>query len=204
VANRDLREQVADGSFRLDFLYRINAVTIQLPPLRQRTEDMPQLVDYLTGLHARAFHVNPVPLSRNAVRLMQKHDWPGNIRQLDNLIRSYVLMGSEEALIAELVEEEKPPSRAMTDVDVSQPISLKLVTRQATHELERQIILKVLKAHNWNRQKTAKWLKISYRSLLYKLNDVGGTNALELNGGAGRSKSRSGLATANEPTNLIQ
>jgi DNA-binding NtrC family response regulator len=91
----------------------------------------------------------------------------------------------------------------MTDVDVSQPISLKLVTRQATHELERQIILKVLKAHNWNRQKTAKWLKISYRSLLYKLNDVGATNALELNGG-GRSKSRSGLATANEPTNLIQ
>jgi two-component system response regulator AtoC len=203
VANRDLREQVADGSFRLDFLYRINAVTIQLPPLRQRTEDMPQLVDYLTGLHARAFHVNPVPLSRNAVRLMQKHDWPGNIRQLDNLIRSYVLMGSEEALIAELVEEEKPPSRAMTDVDVSQPISLKLVTRQATHELERQIILKVLKAHNWNRQTTAQWLKISYRSLLYKLSDVGATNALELNGG-GRSKSRSGLATANEPTNLIQ
>jgi two-component system response regulator AtoC len=204
VANRDLREQVADGSFRLDFLYRINAVTIQLPPLRQRTEDMPQLVDYLTGLHARAFHVNPVPLSRNAVRLMQKHDWPGNIRQLDNLIRSYVLMGSEEALIAELVEEEKPPTRAVTDVDVSQPISLKLITKQATHDLERQIILKVLKAHNWNRQKTAKWLKISYRSLLYKLNDVGATNALELNGGAGRSKSRSGLATANEHTNLIQ
>ena len=147
-------------------------------------------MEYLTGFHARAFHVNPAPLSRNAVRLMQKYDWPGNIRQLDNLIRSYVLMGSEEALVAELVEEEKPASRAMADVDVSQPISLKLVTRKATHELERQIILKVLKANNWNRQKTAKWLKISYRSLLYKLNDVGAANALELNGGVGRGQRR--------------
>ena len=95
VANRDLREQVADGSFRLDFLYRINAVTIHLPPLRQRTEDLPQLVDHLTGLHARVFHLNPAPLSRNILRLMQKYDWPGNIRQLDNLIRSYVLMGTK-------------------------------------------------------------------------------------------------------------
>jgi two-component system response regulator AtoC len=206
VANRDLRDQVADGTFRLDFLYRINAVTIHLPPLRRRTEDLPQLVDYLIGRHARLFHMNPAPLSRNVVRMMQKHDWPGNIRQLDNLIRSYVLMGSEDALISELVEEAKPVSAAMADVDVSEPISLKLVTRKATHDLERQIILKVLKAHNWNRQKTAKWLKISYRSLLYKLNEVGAENAGELNGGTVRAKPqpRTGLSSANEPTNLIQ
>ncbi|MDP9049944.1 MAG: sigma-54 dependent transcriptional regulator [Acidobacteriota bacterium] len=206
VANRDLRDQVADGSFRLDFLYRINAVTIQMPPLRRRVEDLPQLVDYLIGLHARVFHVNPTPLSRNAMRLMQRYDWPGNIRQLDNLIRSYVLMGSEDALVGELVEEERPSTRAVADVDVSQPISLKVVTKKATHELERQIILKVLKANNWNRQKTAKWLKISYRSLLYKLNDVGVANAMELSGGPTRSKpqARQGLSSANEPTNLIQ
>ena len=206
VANRDLRDQVADGTFRLDFLYRINAVTIQLPSLRQRTDDIPQLVDHLTDHHARLFHVNPVPLSRNAIRLMQKYDWPGNIRQLDNLIRSYVLMGSEESLIAELVEEHKPATTATADVDVSQPISLKVVTRQATHELERQIILKVLKANNWNRQKTAKWLKISYRSLLYKLNDVGVENAVEMNGGATRTtKTRTSLSSSpSEPTNLIQ
>jgi two-component system response regulator AtoC len=205
VANRDLRDQVADGTFRLDFLYRINAVTIQLPPLRRRIEDLPQLVDYLIGHHAQMFRVSPPPLSRNALRLMQKHDWPGNIRQLDNLIRSYVLMGSEDALIAELVEERKPTSTAVADVDVSEPISLKVVTKKATHDLERQIILKVLKAHNWNRQKTAKWLKISYRSLLYKLNEVGADNSVP-GGGPPRTKahSRSGMATTNEPTNLIQ
>jgi two-component system response regulator AtoC len=206
VANRDLREQVAEGTFRLDFLYRINAVTIQIPPLRRRPEDIPQLVDYLMSHHARLFHVNPPPLSRNVLRLMQRHEWPGNIRQLDNLLRSYVLMGSEDALVAELVEEERPASKTMAEVDVSQPISLKSVTKKATQELERQIILKVLKAQNWNRQKTAKWLKISYRSLLYKLNDVGAATQPELGGGTTRPKaqSRTGLSTANEHTNLIQ
>jgi two-component system response regulator AtoC len=206
IANRDLRDQIAEGTFRLDFLYRINAVTIQMPPLRCRAEDLPQLADYLLGHHARIFRVNPAPLSRNLMRLMQRYSWPGNIRQLDNLIRSYALMGSEDALISELVEEERPASRAVAEVDVTQPISLKVVTKQATHELERQIILKVLKANNWNRQKTAKWLKISYRSLLYKLNDVGTVNALELGGGTGRSKAhaRTAISTANEPTTLIQ
>ncbi len=206
VANRDLRDQVADGTFRLDFLYRINAVTIHLPPLRRRTEDLPQLVAYLIGHHAQIFRVNPVPLSRNAMRLMQKYEWPGNIRQLDNLMRSYVLMGSEDALISELVDEKRPDSTPVPEVDVSQPISLKVITKKATHDLERQIILKVLKAHNWNRQKTAKWLKISYRSLLYKLNEVSADNTVVLNGGTVRAKShsRTGLTPANEPTNLIQ
>jgi two-component system response regulator AtoC len=181
-------------------------VTIQLPPLRRRPDDIPQLVEYLIGHHSHLFRVNPAPLSRNAIRLMQKYDWPGNIRQLDNLVRSYVLMGSEEALIAELVESERQPSSAVADVDVSEPISLKIVTKKATHDLERQIILKVLKAHNWNRQKTAKWLKISYRSLLYKLNEVGAENAALLNGGPARSKAhtRSGILPATETTNLIQ
>jgi two-component system, NtrC family, response regulator AtoC len=208
VANRDLREQVAEGTFRLDFLYRINAVTINLPPLRRRTEDLPQIVDYLIGHHARIFHANPAPLSRNALRLMQKHSWPGNIRQLDNLIRSYVLIGNEDALIGELIEEDEPAAKAAAEVDVSEPISLKVVTKKATHELERQIILKVLKANNWNRQKTAKWLKISYRSLLYKLNEVQAAGTGDLRGISIRSKAASravrGISSANEPSNLIQ
>lgn len=205
VANRDLREQVADGSFRLDFLYRINAVTIQMPPLRRRAEDLPQLVEYLMGHHARIFGTHPEPLSRQVIRLMQKQEWPGNIRQLDNLIRSYVLMGSEEALVSELLDEERPASRAASNIDLSQPISLKLVTKQATHELERQIILKVLKANNWNRIKTAKWLKISYRSLLYKLNEVEADN---LHGSSIRAKTQartaSSLTHSPESSNLIQ
>lgn len=103
---------------------------------------------------------------------MQSYHWPGNIRQLENLIRSYVLIGSEDALVAELIPEQ-PRSGITAEIDLSEPISLKDITRQATHDLERQIILKVLQANSWNRQKTAKWLQISYRSLLYKLSEAG-------------------------------
>jgi two-component system response regulator AtoC len=176
VANRDLREQVEEGSFRLDFLYRINAMTVNLPPLRRRLEDLPGLVDYFLEQHARTFRQNPSPLSRSAMTQMKRYDWPGNMRQLDNLVRRYVLVGDEEALMLELVPGEKAPD-LLAEVDVSMPISLKLVTKKATHDLERQIILKVLKANSWNRQKTAKWLKISYRSLLYKLNELGRNDA---------------------------
>jgi two-component system, NtrC family, response regulator AtoC len=172
AANRDLRSQVEDGTFRLDFLFRINAVTINLPPLRQRIADLPILIDYFIEHYAKIFHQTPELLSKSAVRLMQNYHWPGNIRQLENLIRSYVLIGSEEALVAEMMPEA-PRGGITTEIDITQPVSLKNITRQATHDLERQIILKVLQANSWNRQKTAKWLQISYRSLLYKLSEVG-------------------------------
>ncbi len=172
VANGDLRKEVEAGTFRLDFLFRINAVTINLPPLRHRLADLPILVDYFIDHYARAFHHTPELLSKSAVRLMQSYHWPGNIRQLENLIRSYVLIGSEDALVTELMPED-PKNGITTDIDLSEPVSLKHITKKATQDLERQIILKVLQANSWNRQKTAKWLKISYRSLLYKLSEVG-------------------------------
>ena len=174
IANRDVRELVQEGAFRLDLLYRINAIAIHLPPLRERTEDLPELVSHLLNQHGKAFGTKPAPLSQAVLRQMNRYTWPGNIRQLDNIIRSYALLGSESAIMAELMEESEPASGRdfMADLDVSLPISLKVITKQVTQDLERQIILKVLKANSWNRQKTAKWLQISYRSLLYKLNEA--------------------------------
>ncbi len=172
VANADLRTQVEEGTFRLDFLFRINAVTINLPPLRQRIADLPVLIDYFIEHYARMFHHTPELLSKSAMRLMQSYHWPGNIRQLENLIRSYVLIGSEEAMVAELMPEEQRGG-ITTEIDLSESVSLKRITKKATQDLERQIILKVLQANSWNRQKTAKWLQMSYRSLLYKLSEVG-------------------------------
>ncbi len=100
---------------------------------------------------------------------MQNYHWPGNIRQLENLIRSYVLIGSEEALVAELMPES-PRNGITTDIDLSEPVSLKNITKKATQDLERQIILKVLQGEQLESAKDrAKWLQISYRSLLYKL-----------------------------------
>ena len=175
AASQDLRQKTENGSFRLDFFFRINAITIDLPPLRQRTADLPMLIDYFMKRHAKVFRRIPKPLSREVTRLMQRYEWPGNIRQLENMIRSYILIGSEEALAAELVPAlPSRPARLNTEIDLSNPISLKEITKAATQDLERQIILKVLEANNWNRRKTAKWLNISYRSLLYKLQDAQG------------------------------
>jgi two-component system response regulator AtoC len=171
AANGNLRKQTEDGSFRLDFFFRINAVTIDLPPLRQRVADIPVLVDHFLDLHSKSYRLNPKPLSRDIVRLMKRYSWPGNIRQLENLIRSYVLIGSEEALIADLVPDT--PASVIPEIDLANPVSLKEITRAATRELEREIVLKVLEANGQSRVKTAKWLKISYRSLLYKLQESG-------------------------------
>ena len=182
AANGNLRQQTEDGTFRLDFFFRINAVTIEVPPLRQRAVDLPVLVDYFLERHSKAFRLNPKPLSREMMRLMQQYNWPGNIRQLENLVRSYVLIGSEEALVADLAPTA--PASLIPNIDLAIPISLKEITKAATQDLERQIILKVLQANGWSRLKTAKWLNISYRSLLYKLQETnaGGISGRPLNG----------------------
>ena len=170
AANRDLRLQTQDSTFRLDLLFRINAVTIELSPLRERAADLPILAEYFLEVYGRAFRREPAPLSRDVLSLMQSYDWPGNIRQLENLLRSYVLIGSEDALVSELLSSS---STNVAKIDLTKSISLKQITKNATQNLERQIILKVLQANGWSRQKTAKWLRISYRSLLYKLRDAG-------------------------------
>lgn len=174
ASNGDLKQQVEAGTFRLDFLFRINAVTINLPPLRQRIADLPILMDYYLDHYGKLFDRTPELISRSAMRMMQSYPWPGNIRQLENLIRSYVLIGSEEALLAEIMpESNRATAEIMPEIDITQPVALKSITKRATQNLERQIILKVLQANGWNRQKTAKWLQISYRSLLYKLSEAG-------------------------------
>jgi two-component system, NtrC family, response regulator AtoC len=169
ASNGNLRQQTEYGTFRLDFFFRINAVTIDLPPLRHRGADLPVLIDYFVDLHSRAYRRKSKPLSREITNLMQRYNWPGNIRQLENMIRSFVLIGNEEDLAAELVPTV--PVGIIPEIDLANPVSLKEITKAATHELEREIILKVLRANDWSRRRTAKWLNISYRSLLYKLQE---------------------------------
>ena len=171
TANENLRHKVADGTFRLDFLFRINAVTVSLPPLRERAVDIPHLAAHFLEQNSRDFDVPKKTLSSFALRRMQSYNWPGNIRQLENMMRSYALLGSEESLLAELTNSGQSPAAAI-ELDLSQPTSLKNITKDATRRMEQQIILKVLEANQWNRQKTAQWLQISYRSLLYKLADM--------------------------------
>lgn len=192
TANGNLRDHVGDGSFRLDLFFRISAITINLPPLRQRVPDIPLLVDYFLDFYSKRFVVEPRSLSRQIRSLMEQYSWPGNIRQLENVVRNYVLLGDEEALCAELFPDER--EAIIPDIDLSKPISLKEITKAATRNLEREILLKVLRANGWSRQKAARWLNISYRSLLYKMQDCGvGSELTRYKGkpvltGSGKSK----------------
>lgn len=170
AANGSLRHQMEEGNFRLDFFFRINAVTIDLPPLRQRVQDLPALIDYFLAQHSKVYRQEPKPLSRDMMRMLERYHWPGNIRQLENLIRSYVLIGDEEAITADLLPAG--PAALIPEIDLAHPVSLKEITKGVVRDLEREVILKVLRANGWSRRKTAKWLNISYRSLLYKLQEA--------------------------------
>lgn len=169
-ANVDLRQKTEAGSFRLDLLYRLNAVTIDLPPLRSRIVDLPLLVDYFLDMYSGSLHRTVRPPSAQMMCLMRRFAWPGNIRQLENMIRSYVLIGDEDVVEAELLPTAG--GEQVTEIDLAKPIALKEITKAATARLERDIILKVLEANGGSRLKTARWLNISYRSLLYKLGEA--------------------------------
>jgi len=180
ATNQDLRANSATGRFRLDLFFRLNTFTVELPPLRQRIGDLPILIDYFLGHYAQKFGQVVRPLSRNAVRVMENYNWPGNIRELENVIRSYVIMGTEEAIEAELLSLSD--RLVNTEIQLDPDLSLKDITKNAVQTLERQIILKTLRNHDWNRKSTAKSLKISLRSLFYKMRDAGFTTLARSSG----------------------
>jgi two-component system response regulator AtoC len=171
ATNRQLEREIALGRFRQDLFYRINVVSIHLPVLRARSEDISDLTAYFLDMHRTRHNVSAKPLSAPAMRLLQRHPWPGNIRELENLIERYVILGSEDAVSSELLNWEQ--THAAPETPSHGQIHLKKVTRQAVHDLERKIILSVLEANRWNRKRTASALKISYRALLYKIRRAG-------------------------------
>ena len=171
VANRPLTLQVSAGRFRQDLYYRINVVNLQMPLLRERVEDVPEMVGHFLQRHRQRHGSSIRPISPGLMRLLEGHTWPGNIRELENLMERYVILGSEEAVSAELLHAGR--TRPFAELPVNGPIHLKTVTRQAVQELERKIILNVLEANHWNRKRTASELRISYRALLYKIRQAG-------------------------------
>jgi two-component system response regulator AtoC len=170
---QDLRSSSELGRFRLDLFFRINAFTVQLPPLRQRICDLPVLINYFLDVYSQKFGQAVKPLSRGTFRVMESYEWPGNMRELENVIRSYVIMGTEEAIEDELLAVTSGSLK--TELQFEPGLSLKQMRRHAVKYLERQILLKALRHNAWSRAKTAKSLKISYRSLLYKMRDAGFT-----------------------------
>jgi len=171
ATNRDLNAEIEAGTFRQDLFYRINVVNLRMPSLRERRCDIEDLSRYFLDYYNRKFNCRARPLSAEVFAVLQKYHWPGNIRELENLIKRYVILGHEEAITNDLVARE--PDFLNPDISFDGPISLKMLTRRAVRELERKVILKVLQQHHWNRKQAARTLGISYRALLYKIRDAG-------------------------------
>ena len=169
--NRNLETEISNGSFRSDLFYRINVLNIAMPPLRARSGDILILLTHFIDLYSAQFGRKPKPLSGSAMQLLEKYSWPGNLRELENLAKRFVVLDGEEHILSALREPADSGLPALPTSDINTP--LRIQTKRAVQTLERRIILDVLRAHKWNRRSTARSLDISYRALLYKIKEAG-------------------------------
>jgi two-component system, NtrC family, response regulator AtoC len=171
ITNRNLRDEVTQRRFRADLFHRINGASLRVPELRERAEDIPSIANYLIELFNETFGTGAWPLSPLMSRRLQQYRWPGNIRELENVLRRYVVLGSPEAIAEDIARRSFafPP----TELPIHRGLPLKTRTRRLVREVEVQAILRVLQLNNWNRRKAARMLSISYRALLYKIRSAG-------------------------------
>lgn len=170
TTSRNLDDEMRAGRFRSELYYRINGVCLRLPPLRERKEDIPLLADFFLTKHAVQFGRRRPSLSQRTLRIFLDHTWPGNIRELENVVKNIVALGDEQIAVSELVASPPETRAAATEAPSH---SLKAAARAASREAERELILKALARTRWNRKRAAQDLQISYKSLLYKLKQIG-------------------------------
>jgi two-component system response regulator AtoC len=175
ATNRDLAREVAAGRFREDLFYRLNVINILVPPLRERPEEIPGLVRYFVTRYSRLFNFPERELSPETMQALLAHPWPGNIRELENFVKRMIVLQDftlHRTLAAPSNVTPLPAERPET-FTATHGLSLKEISRRAVLEAEREVICRTLEQCRWNRVKTAKMLKISYRALLYKMKDMG-------------------------------
>jgi DNA-binding NtrC family response regulator len=184
ASNRNLEHAVHESSFRADLFYRLNVVTIHLPPLRERREEIPFLTDFFFERYAREYGKAATCVSAELRQALLAYDWPGNIRELENLVKRVVVLGAGSVVLQELrtrAVEARPaaaPSASQSELDrflagETDRVSLKQVGREAAQVAEARLIAKVLERTRWNRKEAAEILQISYKALLYKMKDAG-------------------------------
>ncbi len=180
ATNQDLAKSVAEGRFREDLFYRLNVVNIQVPPLRERKEEIPVLVEYFLSRHAQEFKRKAPRLSPGLLELFQRYDWPGNVRELENIIKKVVILGSDASVLEELKNKCGPldpfggqPTAEGRSHGSAERLDLKAFSREAIRRAEREVISRVLQRTCWNRKRAAELLQISYKALLYKIKEAG-------------------------------
>ncbi len=156
ATNRDLKKAIREGAFREDLFYRLNVVSIQLPPLRERKEDIPLLANHFLGKFRAQTNKRIERISARAMELMMEHSWPGNVRELENAIERAVVVGKKSEVIPEDLPFFKPGTPEKTGV-------------KALRERERIHILQTLDENGWNISKTAEDLEIDRVTLYNKI-----------------------------------
>ena len=160
ATNRNLMQMVDHGEFRQDLYYRINTVTIELPPLRERTEDIPQLVGLFADKYAKRYSKTTPEVSAEAMRRLCAQPWPGNIRQLEHTIEKAVILSDSEIL-------------GISDFDLTDNLPQSTSSPTTLEDMERNAIAEAVKVHNGNMTEVARQLGITRQTLYNKLRKYG-------------------------------
>jgi DNA-binding NtrC family response regulator len=169
ATNIDIKAAIAQKSFREDLYYRLNGFTLKMPPLRERTEEIPILARHFMQKVAAKYERDPLPISPALMQALSSHPWPGNLRELENTIKRYLILADEQAIIDELRPPQSAETAAPGGEDGNGNGSLKHLVRNLKDGAESAAIARTLEGTGWNRKAAASELQISYKALLYKI-----------------------------------
>ena len=169
ATHRNLKALVEDGQFREDLFYRLSVVKVNLPPLRERKEDIPLLVEHFLKKQCAKYQIPAVSISDEALEVLARHNWPGNVRELENVVEHLVVLGE-----GDVVRPEHLPADIRQHRSRIANISLKLPEEGISLEdVEKEILLQALEKHDWHQTKAARYLSISRKTLIYRMEKYG-------------------------------
>jgi two-component system response regulator AtoC len=168
--NINLEENVANGKFREDLYFRLNVIRVDIPPLRERREDIPVLCNYFLCRYRDRYKSSVDEISPSLMDSFLRYDWPGNVRQLENSIKRYLILPDMNLNLSELKEQTQSTNSVPVPVKPKEDnMSLKDVGTRAAEQAEKELVLRVLEETSWNRKQAARRLNICYKALLNKL-----------------------------------
>jgi two-component system response regulator AtoC len=169
ATNIDIKAAMAKKTFREDLYYRLNGFTLRLPPLRERREEIPLLANYFMRKVSEKFGQEPLPILPSLMDAFMAHTWPGNLRELENTIKRYLVLNDEDAIISEWDQSHRPASMRSEAEEIETGSGLKGLVRNLKGGAEAVAIARVLEVNGWNRKAAAGSLQISYKAILYKI-----------------------------------
>jgi len=190
ATNNDLKGKIKKGSFREDLYYRLNTINIHIPPLRERPDDIPPLVEYYARQYSPLFNNKIFEIDDMFIKKLQAYDWPGNVRELQNVLKRFFVLGKPGDKIDKFIEEVKQETgkelsnqrekslieiilgTTLADQTDLSMFSLKKIRKKTLEKVEKEVITHVLETIGWNRTKASKILEVSYKTLLTRMNEL--------------------------------